>query len=325
MKILITGGSGFIGRHLIVSMAKKGAHVRVLTRRHNSGNEFGNIVVEPIRGDLANRDSLRRAVDGVDIVYHLAAQIGKWGVPEERYYASNVRGTRNLLDACLQSSVGQFVFCSTPGVQGKGHVRAQECLPYNPPYIYERTKCEAEKLVLKFHRDHRLPVTILRPDFVYGPGDLRRLPLYRAVKNGKFFIIGNGKSFLHPTYIDDVIQGFHLVAGNPVAFGRIFNIGGPHLVTVGEYVGSIARSLDVPNPRMKIPAALALATAAGCEALSRITGREPYITRSKIEFLTKSHGTDISNAQTELGYRPGYALQEGLRRTIDWYRDHRLL
>ncbi len=325
MKILVTGGTGFVGRHLVRSLLEKGTLVRMLVRKTSSIKEFANIGVELVHGDITERDSLHGIAKDIDVVYHLAAQIGKWGIHEAQFSAINVQGTRNLLEESLYAGIKQFIFSSTPGVQGKGHPQAQESLPYNPPYIYERTKCEAEKLVLEYHKHQNLPVTIIRPDFVYGPGDLRRLPLYRAIRNKRFLIVGNGKSFLHPTYIDDVILGFHLVTDNPVAFGEIYNISGPRLVTVEDYVETIAQSLNVPPPRFKIPKPLAGAAAWACEALSKTNGKEPFITRSKIEFLTNSHGSDISKAQSQLSYYPEFEFEDGVRRAINWYHEHGVL
>ena len=191
--------------------------------------------------------------------------------------------------------------------------------------MYERTKCEAEKLVLESYKNWNPPVTIIRPDFVYGPGDLRRLPLYRTIRDKRFLIVGNGKSFLHPTYIDDVIHGFHLVTSNPVAFGQIYNLAGPALVTAEDYVKTIAQLLKVSPPRFSIPKTVALAVAWASEAFSKINAKEPFITRSKVEFLTDNHGSDTSKAESQLGYRPRVEFQDGMRQTIDWYHDRRLL
>jgi UDP-glucose 4-epimerase len=325
MKVLVTGGTGFVGRHLVRALIEKGCAVKMLARESSNAEEFEKLNVEILHGDVTNKNSLPGITDDTDVVYHLAAQVGEWGIPESQFDAVNVQGTRNLLGESVRAGVKHFVFCSTPGVLGKGYAHAPETLPYNPPYVYERTKCDAEKTVLEFHHSQHLPVTIIRPDFVYGPGDLRRLPLYRAIRDRRFYIIGNGRTLLHPTYVDDVIQGFHLVAKNSVPYGEIYNIAGPHPVTVQEFVETIARVFKVHPPRIKIPKFLALVAAQVCESLSGISGKEPFISRSRIEFLTNSHGSDVSKAQTRLGYQAGFQLEEGMRRTIDWYHEHRLL
>ena len=326
MKVLITGATGFIGKHLVKALVEDGHYCRCLVRETSDIDDLAKLDnIELVYGDIVNKDSIEKTTKNIQLVYHLASQIGKHGVSEDQFYSTNINGTRNLLAASSNGDVKQFVFCSTPGVQGKGYSQASETLLYNPPHIYEQTKCEAERLVLKFHQERNLPVTIIRPDFVYGPGDLRRLSLYRAIRDKRFYVIGNGKSFLHPTYIDDVIQGFLLVANNIVAFGQIYNIAGPRPLTVEEYARTIAQTLNVTFPGIRVPKTIALVTACAFEGFSKISGKEPLISRSKVEFLTKSHGSDINKAKTQLGYEPKFEFEKGIRNTIDWYYKHSLL
>jgi len=321
VNLLISGATGFIGSHLVVTLAKDGYHCKCLVRKTSDISKLKDSRnVEFVYGDITDKTSLESAVKDVDVVYHLAAQIGKWGIPDETFFSVNVEGTRNLLEAAYKSQVRHFVFCSTPGVQGKGHRQAPETLPFRPPYIYELTKSEAEKIVTGFHGKRKnLSVTILRPDFVYGPGDMRRLTLYRTIKHKRFYLIGRGGSVLHPTYIDDAIQGFLKVAKNPVSFGEIYNIAGLYSMTVKEYVETIAGALGVSLPRLRVPRALAGGAAWVSEFLSNLRGKELFLSKSKIEFLTTDHGSDISKAVAQLGYSPKVEFEEGMRRTIDWY------
>lgn len=325
MKVLVTGGTGFIGRHLVKALLAKGSAVRILSRKRDDIRLFKDTGIEWVCGDLTVKDSLQEIARDVDVVFHLAAQMGTWGLDSKHFDNVNVQGTQNILEACVDKGVKQFILASTPGVQGKGDPHANETLPFKPPYDYERTKCEAEKLVIKFNRNCDLHVTIIRPDFVYGPGDLRRLSLYRAIKQKKFYIVGSGKSILHPTYVEDLIQGFGLVMNNQVAFGEVYNIAGPHQITVEDYVRIISKALDVPVPLVKIPKPLALAMAMVFEIISKVSGNEPYISRSRIEFLTQSHGLDIDKARTQLGYVPKYDFEEGIRLAISWYRNQGLI
>jgi len=246
-------------------------------------------------------------------------------VSAKQYAAVNVQGTANLLEEALAEGVKQVIFASTPGVQGKGYASAKEDFPYNPPYDYERTKCQAEELCRRIGKENGLPVTIIRPDFVYGPGDTRRLAFYRAIKRKRFLVVGNGQAILHPTYIDDAVKGFLLVVENPVAMGQTFNIGGPNQVSVMTYVETICRCLDVSMPRLRIPKGVAMGAAIICEAYFRKSGREPFLSKSKIEFLTQDHGSNITKARSLLGYVPKVTLSEGIKMTVDWYRRNNLL
>lgn len=283
--------------------------------------ELENIKI--VYGDITDKGSLQDCIQGIEVIYHLAGQVGEWGVSDERFFAVNVEGTRNLLEAAGEAGVKHFIFCSTPGVQGKGYTSASEGFPYNPSQIYELTKAEGEKIVLAFQeKGEALKVTIVRPDFVYGPGDLRRIPLYRAIRNRRFFLIGDGMALLHPTFIDDAVQGFCLLPDNPVSFGQIYNIAGPRTVTEREFMQLIAKTLDVSLPSLTLPISFARFLAKCLERVSRIRGKEPLLSLSKVDFLTKDHGSDISKAMSQLGYRPEIDCREGIRRTVHWYCEH---
>lgn len=327
MNILITGATGFIGRHLIRALVRKGFHCTCLVRTGSVVDEIGKLDnIKIVYGDITDKRSLPKCIQDVQVIYHLAAQVGYWGVPDEKFFAVNVEGTRNLLEIAHESNVQHFIFCSTPGVQGKGYMYASEKLPYNPPHIYEFTKAEAEKTILAFKEKKVNPqVTILRPDFVYGPGDLRRLPLYRAIKNKKFFLIGDGMTTLHPTFVGDAVEGFCLFPNNPISFGQTYNIAGPHVLTVKEYIRTIAETLKVPLPRLRIPIPLALSFAIICETASQISGKAPLLSLSKVDFLTKHHGCDTSKAMEQIGYRAKVDLKAGMRRTINWYSGEHLI
>jgi nucleoside-diphosphate-sugar epimerase len=322
--ILVTGGTGFIGKHLLEALARQGFYCRCLTRGGSRAEDVAKLDnVTMVYGDITDQASLPRCVENVDVIYHLAGQVGEWGVPDERFFTVNVQGTRNLLSAAQRAGVKHFIFCSTPGVQGKGHASASENLPYNPSQIYERTKAEGEKAILAFKESGRdLEVTIVRPDFVYGPGDLRRVPLYRAIRNRQFFLIGDGMALLHPTFIDDAVQGFCLLANNPVSFNQIYNIAGPRTVTEKEYMQLIAETLNVSLPGVGLPISFARFLAKCFERVSRISGKAPLLTLSKVDFLTKDHGSDISKAMSQLGFRPEIDCREGIRRTVAWYCEH---
>jgi len=327
MNILITGGTGFIGRHLISALIGQGFHCTCLVRAKNNVHELGKLDnTEIVCGDIVDKRSLRMSMRNVQVIYHLAGQVGDWGVPNKTFFDVNVEGTRNLLDVAREGDVQHFIFCSTPGVQGKGYVCASETLPYNPPHEDESTKAEAEKLLLDFSERQTSPrVTIVRPDFVYGPGDLRRLPLYRAIKHKRFFQIGSGAAFLHPTFVEDVARAFCLLPNNPISFGQIYNIAGPRKIRVKEYLKTIAETLHVSLPRVRVPIAVARLLSILFETASRITVRAPFLSSSRVDFLTKDHGSDISKAKAQLGFKPQVDLREGMRRTIEWYYAERLL
>jgi UDP-glucose 4-epimerase len=320
-RALVTGGTGFLGRHLVNALREDGWEVRVLVRNKSKQKDNIDPRIDYHEGDLTRPETLIGAAEGIIVLFHLAAQLGEWGVPQSTFEAVNIEGTQHLIDLCRIHKGIRFVFASTPGVQGKGHRQAQEDLPYNPPYLYEKSKCQAEKLVRRAHDIENLQTVIIRPDFVYGPGDHRRIALYRAIQRHRFYVIGNGQSIMHPTYVTDAVQGFLLAATQAEAAGQVYNIAGPQLMTVDEYVCTIAKALGIRPPRLKIPKTMAYLAALGFETLSRIRHRAPFVSRSKIEFLTKDHGCDIGRARKHLGYHPKTDFSEGMKLTLDWAKE----
>jgi len=325
MNVVVTGGTGFLGRHMVAALLERDCNVIILARSPEKVAIAEHPDLSIWQGDITESDSLIGLTENVDVVYHFAAQIGEWNLPDDLFYSVNVKGTQNLMVECLKNPGCRFIYISTPGVQGKGHKQATEDLPYNPPYIYEKTKCEAEKLVVSYHKSHGLPMGIVRPDFVYGPGDYRRISLYRTILHKKFLIIGDGKAILHPTYVDDVTQGLLLIGEHQTAVNDIFNIAGPEQLSVENYVGIMAKVMGVSTHSLKIPLVIGKIAAGTCEKISAVSGRPPFVSYSKIEFLTHDHGTDISKAEKVLNYFPKYDFASGFRLTYDWVKNNNLI
>lgn len=322
---LVTGGTGFIGSSLVERLVKEGHEVRCLVRKTSNLNFLNKLSVELIYGDIEDISSVERALDGVEVVYHIAGILGRWGIPEETYWQTHVKGTKNMLDAVLKRDIERFIHCSTAGVLGAiKKLPANESYPYNPSTIYENTKAEAEKIVLEYHDKYGIPVTVIRPELVYGPRDLHTLKLFKAIKKGFFPIIGNGNNTWHPVYIDDLIEAFVLCV-NKKATGNAYLIGGESYVTIKELTSSIANALDVQPPRIYIPIKLVNILANMMEYSAKILNFDPPITKSRVKFLTESRGSTSAKAKTELGYTSSVGLEVGLRRTIEWYQANGLL
>ena len=183
MKVLVTGGTGFAGSHLVSRLVKKGESVRVLVRKNSNVDYLKKLNVELCLGDITDKNSIKAAVKGIDVVYHIAALFRQARFPDRVYWQVNVQGTQNMLEAGYEEGVKRFVHCSTIGVLG--HITnppADETYPYNPGDVYQRSKCEGEKIALKFFRDKEFPVVVARPTAIYGPGDMRLFKLFKYVK-----------------------------------------------------------------------------------------------------------------------------------------------
>jgi nucleoside-diphosphate-sugar epimerase len=170
-----------------------------------------------------------------------------------------------------------------------------------------------------------VPVTVVRPTGIYGPGDLRLLKMFRLIQLGRFPIFGDGRAYTHLVYVTDLVQGMELGARHPDAPGRAFFIGGPRPVSVNELCASVARTLGVPAPGWRLPARPLLLLAGIVEDASKLVGVKPPIYRRRVQFFTKNRAYDISRARVELGFEPRVELAEGLRRTAAWYRRRGLL
>ncbi len=325
-KILVTGATGFAGRHLAKRLLKDGYNIRVFVRRASDLSGIRDLKLEIKYGDLRDNKSVNAAVKGVDLIYHLAASYQDYKLSDKDYWDINYKGTKNLLDAAVKNKVKRFVHCSTVGVLGDiEKVPANENAPYNPGDIYQETKAEAEKLVLQYHKKYKLPVVVVRPTGIYGPGDRRFLRLIKAIYNKKFFMIGKGDKLYHLTYIDDLIDGFILAGTKSNAIGQVYIIGGETPVKMKEFVNLISKSLHVPLNKVRIPIFPILTFSWFCERFLTPFGINPPIVPRRLDPFRKDRAFDISKAKKELGYKPKVELREGINKTIQWYKENGFL
>jgi len=325
VRVLVTGATGFTGGHLARSLRSRGAGVRALVRDGSRAQDLGVAGIELVTGDLRDRAALTRAVAGVDIVYHIAAIYRSAGVSLDTYRAVNAVAVRALIESAAAAGVRRVVHCSTVGVHGDvEHPPANEDAPLRPGDVYQRTKLEGEQLAREAAARLGIEVTIARPTGIYGPGDRRLLKLFRAAVR-RFPILGSGEIYYHLTYIDDLVEGFRLCGEDPAAANRTYILAGGEVTTLNELVATIADVAGVAPPRWHLPVWPFWVAGALCEAVCVPLGLEPPIYRRRVDFYTKSRAFDIARARRELGYAPRVGLREGIRRTIDWYREHRWL
>ena len=322
MKILVTGGGGFVGGYVIERLLARGYAVRSIGRSSQPQLEAQG--VEVVCGDLTDVAAVSAACEGVDAVFHVAARAGVWG-SWESYYQPNVIGTRNVVAACQQQGVGRLIYTSTPSVVFTGQpIRGgDESLPYGKNWLchYAHTKAIAEAEALAANSES-LKIVALRPHLIFGPGDPHLLPrVIESVQAGRLKIIGDGKSRVDVSYVGNVADA-HLDAFDALAAGT--GAGQAYFISQGEsvelwpWVNSILEGLGHAPLTKKIPLPVAYSVGAICEGLWKLLGRrnEPPITRFVAVELAKDHYFDISAAGRDLGYLATTPMAEALDQTI---------
>lgn len=322
MRVALTGASGYTGGRLLGAFRERGDEVAVLVRPASLSEAVRARAARVVEGDLADAAAVERLVDGQDAVVHVAAVYRTAGHPDDYYREVNVRGTERLLEAAARHGVRRFVHTSTVGVHG--HVErppADETAPLAPGDIYQETKAEAERLALDYHRRRGVPVTVVRPGAIYGPGETRLLKLFRAIARGRYAIVGSGRTFYHPVYIDDLVAGYQLALDREEAVGEAFLICGPSYASQRELAALIARATGGRVLPFRVPARPIQWAGDLVEAICVPLGLEPPLHRRRVDFWTKSRAFTIEKARRRLGYAPKVDLAEGISRTAAWYRE----
>lgn len=321
MTVLVTGATGFLGTSLVRRLRSRGTPVRVLARSQAKAKPLQDRGAEVVVGEITDRAAVAAAADGATVVYHLAGRLFAPGIPATEYYGTHVEGTELLLARCQEESTLQrFVHCSTTGVLGvTGDRPADETAPCRPTNAYEATKAEAELAVRQRARDG-FPAVVARPGLVYGPGDLHLLPFFRAVLRRQFRPIGRRTVWLHPIYIEDMVEALVRCGERVEAVGECFHLAGREPVPLAGLADAIARAGGTHMSRGYIPLPAAHALAVVGDRLPPNLRRSAPLTRGRLDFLTHSRIYDVTKARRLLGFAAATDLPAGAAHSVEWYR-----
>jgi nucleoside-diphosphate-sugar epimerase len=323
MKVLVTGGTGFTGKALVNRLLDEGHEVVALDYKEGlQTDELRERGAQVVIGSVADKAVVDRCMQGVDIVQHLAAAFRELDVPNSYYDEINVGGTRNVLEAARRENVKKVIYCSTCGVHGNvDSPPATEDSPIKPADYYQQTKYNAEPLVQDYF-ENGLKTVILRPAAIYGPGDPERFfMIFKRVAKGKFPMFGSGKTLYHPLYIDNLVHA-HMLAMEPgKGEGQTYLIADKEYLSIEELVKAVARALGVSVQIPHYPVTPLVVAGHVCEKVCKPFRITPPIFPRRVDWYRQNRAFDVGKAERELGYDPRVGLDEGLKRTADWYRE----
>jgi len=321
MKILVTGGTGFTGAALVERLLGLGHQVVALDNKEGLRPQaLRDMGAEVVIGSVTDEPLVRRCLRGVEVVHHLAAAFREMDVPRDYYDQVNEGGARLVAQAARDEGVRKFIYCSTCGVHGNvERPPADENAPINAADYYQQTKYNGE-VALRPFIDAGMKATILRPAAIYGPGDPERFwMIYSRVQKGVFPMFGSGKTLYHPLYIDNLIDAFLLAQEEDKGLGQAYLIADEDYYPIEELVTRVAKAMGKPVRIPHFPVWPVVAAGHVCEKLCKPFGLIPPIFPRRVDWYRQNRAFDIGKAKRELGYQPKVGIDEGLRKTYEWY------
>ncbi len=322
MKILVTGGTGFTGKALVKRLLDEGNEVVCLDYQEGvKTDEIRSWGATVVIGNVTDQAVVDKCMEGVEIVQHLAAAFRELDVPNTYYDEVNVGGTRIVLESAFTHKIKKFVYCSTCGVHGNvENPPGDENAPIAPGDYYQQTKYDAEPIVNDYCKKG-METVILRPAAMYGPGDPERFQMiFKRVNKGTFPMFGSGETLYHPLYIDNLVDALVLVMEPGKGKGEAYLIADEEYVSIETLVRKTAKALGVEVKIPHYPILPLIIAGHICEKVCKPFNIAPPIFPRRVDWFRQNRSFDISKAKRELGYQPKIDLDEGLKRTGDWYR-----
>lgn len=323
----LTGAAGLLGSHIAEQLAARGERIRALVRPATDTAFLRSLGAELVEGDLADVASLRRAVQGADVVYHCAAQVGDWA-PWHAFQSNVIDATRNLLDACSREKVGRLLHVSSIMVYGHPQQRADSLFTEDEPLgqglwlweHYAKSKIAAEELVRSYPGDW----SIVRPSWFYGPRDRRSLlRLIKGLRAGRLRLLGKGDNLLNVIYVGDVADGAIRAATAPVASRQAFNLSSEGELTQKQLLDLVSDTLGWPRVTRSVGYRYAYFIGFISEVIGKMIflKRPPHITRYAVRLVGRPALYSTAKARTQLGWTPNMPFVEGVKRSLEWFRE----
>lgn len=312
-QVFVTGGSGFLGSHLIETLKGRGDSVRAVARSASAADRITERGGEPVTGDLVDVDALARAMSGCEVVYHVAG-MANLAAGMEQLYATNVQGTQNTLDAARKAGVARLIHVSTEQVlmDGKAKVNAAEDWPYprRPLGLYAVTKGEAERRVLAANSAEFTTVSV-RPRWIWGPRDHVLAELVQLVQAKQFFWVSGGKALTATCHVANACHGLILAAERGVG-GQAYFVTDGEPVQVREFMTALLAAVGVEARGPNLPFGVLNPLAGAAELAFRVLPGSAPLSRAIVTTLGREFTIDISKARRELGYEPVVSQEQGL-------------
>ena len=320
VQALVTGANGFVGRQLVRELLARGQRVRALVRPGSDPSAV-DARAEVVRGDVVEAASLRRAVEGCEVVYHLAGV--RRSPDRETFLSVNAGSTGLLLDACLAAGAARhrFVLAGSLAAVGPSREGKREEDPFTPAEWYGESKAEAERIAFSFAG--RLPVTVGRPPRVIGPGDRENLFFFRLVGRGIVLRILGPERPLSWIDVADCARGFALLGERPEAVGESFFLASPQRTSVEALQREVARAMGVRTRTVPLPPAVLDGLSWVADGLSTITGRKLPLNRKLArQVLAPGWTCRTDKAERLLGFSAVTAIADSVARSVKFYREH---
>jgi dihydroflavonol-4-reductase len=327
-KILVTGAAGFVGSYVTRELVNAGYTVRAMIRRTSNTSLFYRLNpilddIEIFEADLLDHARIERSVEAVDGVIHVGALFRQAAVNDDLFFKVNVEGTKKLIDVACASNIKRFIHCSTCGVVSSIlNPPGDETNPYSPADVYQESKMEAEKLVLRYFAEGKISGIVIRPAMIYGPGDLRTLKLFKMLARNKFFYVGSGLGFVHWIDVRDLARSFRQSYEAHHVSNEVIIIAGKRYLPLKEMVNVVAEQLGVSKPWVHLPVKPMQFAGILCETFCKPFGIEPPLYKRRVDFFIKNRAYSTAKAKSLISFSPSMSLESEISDIISYYKNN---